>query len=76
MRPPMEIGQRYPSRRGTQGEVLRISSERDDRRIFGGFEIFNFGIFVGWKILASIFLGSLSQAGIYSGIKKREKDSR
>ena len=26
---------------------------------FGGFEIFDFGIFLGRKVLASIFLGSL-----------------
>ena len=31
---------------------------------FGGFEIFDFGIVLGGKILASIFLGSLISAGI------------
>ena len=41
------------------GGVLWISSDRDDRRIFWGFEIFDFGIFGGRKVLASIFLGSL-----------------
>ena len=33
--------------------VLRISSDRDDRRIFGGLN-FRFLDFLGWKILASI----------------------
>ena len=49
-----------PSRvaRGRLG-VLRISSDRGDRRIFLGFEIFEFGDFLGWKILASIFFGCL-----------------
>ena len=28
---------------------------------------------MGWKILASIFLGSLSQAGIYLGIQKKKR---
>ena len=37
--------------------LLRISSDRDDRRIFGGFEIFDLGIFLGRKILANNFLG-------------------
>ena len=41
------------------GGVLQVSSNRDDRKIFWGFEIFNFGIVGGRKILASIFLGSL-----------------
>ena len=35
------------------GGVLRISSDRDDRRIFLGLKIFDFGM--GRKILASIF---------------------
>ena len=39
--------------------VLWISSDRDDWRIFRGFEIFDFGIFLGRKILASIFFGQL-----------------
>ena len=48
--------------------VLQISSDKDDRRIFLGLK-FDFGIFLGggggggaqggWKIMASIFLGSL-----------------
>ena len=41
------------------GGVLRISSDRDDQRIFWGIEIFDFGIFLGRKILASNFWGSL-----------------
>ena len=38
------------------GGILRISSDRDDRRIFFGLKIVDFGIFLGRK---SIFLGSL-----------------
>lgn len=34
--------------------VFQISSDRGDGRIFGGFEIFDLGIFWGMKILASI----------------------
>ena len=43
------------------GRVLRILSDRDDRRIleFGGFEIFDFRMFLGRKILAKFFGGSL-----------------
>ena len=37
---------------GIPGGVLRISSDRKD---FFESEILNFGIFWGWKILASIF---------------------
>ena len=47
--------------RGGEG-VLQILSDRDDRRSlrsFGGFEIFDVRNFLGGKILASIFLGSL-----------------
>ena len=40
------------------GGVLQISSERDDRRVFGGLK-FQLWFFLGRKILASIFLGSL-----------------
>ena len=47
------------SQGGGRGRVLRILIDRDDRRILGGFEIFDFGIFLGRKILASIFFGSL-----------------
>ena len=39
----------------TQG-VLQISSDRDDNRIFWGVEIFDFGIFLGRKILATCFV--------------------
>ena len=35
--------------------VLQILRDRDDRRIFGGFEIFDLGKFLGRRILASIF---------------------
>ena len=38
--------------------VLQISSYKDDRRIFLGLK-FDFGILGGWKIMASIFLGSM-----------------
>ena len=40
------------------GGVLEISSDGNDRRIFG-FEIFNPGIFFGYENLACNFLGSL-----------------
>ena len=42
---------------GEGGGLLRISSDRDNQRIWGGggVEIFDFGIFCGRKILASIF---------------------
>ena len=43
--------------RGGGGGVLRISRDRDDRRIFLGLKIFDFGM--GRKILTSTFLGSL-----------------
>ena len=36
-------------------EVLGISSDRDDQRIFFGFEIFDFGIFLGTKIWQVFF---------------------
>ena len=39
--------------------VLRISSDGDDRRIFWGVWNFRFRYFLGWKNLASIFLGGL-----------------
>ena len=38
-----------------------------------GFEIFDFGIFGGRKILASIFLGSLIKVGISLGIQNNLK---
>ena len=41
------------------GGVLRISSDGDDRRIFGGFEIFDSGIFLGRKIWQVFFFGGL-----------------
>ena len=44
---------------GGGGGVLRISSCRDDGRIFFRFEIFDFGIFLGRKILSGYFLGLL-----------------
>ena len=47
------------------GEVLRISSDRDDQRIFVGLKFFHFRIFLGKKILASIFGGSLIEVGIF-----------
>ena len=42
-----------------QGGVIRISSDRDDRIIFLGLKFSISGFFLGGKILASIFLGSL-----------------
>ena len=45
------------SRGGGGGGVFRISRDRDDRRIFLGLKIFDFGM--GRKILTSTFLGSL-----------------
>ena len=40
---------------------------------FWGLEIFDFGIVLGGKILASIFLGSLISAGILLGIQNNLK---
>ena len=40
------------------GGVNWISSDRDDQKDFFGFEIFNFEIFWGRKILPSIFWGN------------------
>ena len=45
--------------------VLQISSDRDDQRIFVGLKFFDFRIFLGKKILASIFGGSLIEVGIF-----------
>ena len=56
------------------GWVLRISSDRDDRRVFLGFEIFYFGIFwVGkfWQVFSS--LGTLIEVGIFWGIQNNLK---
>ena len=58
---PLAIGEE-PSdgSRSPSGGGLRISSDRDDRSIFGGLKNSISGFFVfGWKILESIFLGSL-----------------
>ena len=41
------------------GGVLRFSSDRDNRRILGGFKFSISGFFGGRKILASIFFGNL-----------------
>ena len=41
------------------GGVPRISSDRDDGRIFWGFKCSNSGFYLGLRILASNFLGSL-----------------
>ena len=41
------------------GGVLRISSDRDNRRILGGFKFSISGFFGGRKILASIFFDTL-----------------
>ena len=43
--------------------VLWISSDGDDRRIFG-FEIFDSGIFLGTEIWQVFFWGSLISVGI------------
>ena len=50
-------------------ELLWISSNGDDPRIFLGFAIFDSRI-LGYGNLASSFLGSLIWVGIFSGIKK------
>ena len=55
---------RYPG-----GGVLRILSDRDDRTIFLGLKFSIFGIFLGRKILASIYLDSLILGGIFLGIQ-------
>ena len=47
------------SLRGAGGGVLRISSDRDDRRIVWGLKFSNWGFYLGRKILASNFLGGL-----------------
>ena len=44
---------------GAGGGVLRISSDRDDRRIVWGLKFSNWGFYLGRKILASNFLGGL-----------------
>ena len=44
----------------TGGGGTRISSDRDDRRIFWGLKVSNSGFFLGRRILASIFLGVVS----------------
>ena len=54
-----------------RGWVLRIPSERDDWRGFLGFEIFDFGILGGKKILVSIFWGSLI-LGFQNNLKIRD----
>ena len=57
--------------RGGGGGVLRISSCRVVGRIFFRFEIFDFGIFLGRKILSGYFLGllDLSRDFFFSGIQ-------
>ena len=47
--------------------ILRVSSDRDDRRFFwgGGVEIFDFPIFWGRKILASIFWEAWFKKGFF-----------
>ena len=44
---------------GGGGELLRISSDGEVQRILFGFEIHDFVIFLGKKILANFFGGSL-----------------
>ena len=56
------------------GWVLRISSDRDDRRIFWGLKFSISGIFgVGkfWQVFSS--LGSLIEVGILGGIQNNLK---
>ena len=53
--------------------LLQISSDRDDRRFFGC-EILNFGIFLGWKILISIF-GKLDLSKDFFWYSKLSEDS-
>ena len=48
--------------------LLRILSDRDDRRIFFDFEVFDSGIF-----LASIFLVGLVLVELFLGIQKNLK---
>ena len=47
--------------------VLRISSDSDDRKIFLGLKFSISGYFLGRKILAIIFLGSLIEEEIFGG---------
>ena len=53
--------------------MLRISSDRDDQRIFWGLK---FSILGGRKILASIVWGSLIEVGIFGGYSKQFEYSR
>ena len=51
----------FSARGGREGgageeEVLRISSDGDDGRIFWGFDIFDSGIFLGRKIWQVLFV--------------------
>ena len=58
----------------TGGWVLRISSDRDDRRIFWGLKFSISGFFgVGkfWQVFSS--LGSLIEVGIFLGIQNNLK---
>ena len=54
------------------GWVLRISSDRDDRRIFWGLK-FSIFFWVGkfWQVFSS--LGSLIEVGIFLGIQNNLK---
>ena len=53
--------------------LLQISSDRDDQRFFG-YEILNFGIFLCWKILTSIF-GKLDSSRDFFWYSKQSEDS-
>ena len=60
----------------TASRSLRISSDRDDRRIFGGLKCSISGFFwVGkfWQVFSS--LGSLIEVGIFLGIQNNLKIS-
>ena len=53
--------------------VLQISSDGDDWRIFGGFEISDSVSFLARKIWQVFFLGGLIEVGIYLGIQNKLK---
>ena len=50
--------------------VIRISSDRDDRRIFGVFDIFEFGVFLGVENFGKYFLGLLDLSGDFFRVFK------
>ena len=67
------INENYMSRE--PGGVLRISSDRDDRRIFLGFK-FSISRFFGTGNIWQVFLGQLDLCRDILGYSKQSEDSR